>query len=198
MKKYLIKLLIPLLIISCQKEDDLFVPITETNNTTNSTTSNVSDTTINNINTDVTILDSEYKLVKCTFEYIDNNDQSNNISYFGYPYDEYGVTTNFKNDGTDTILVNMPMYPSTYYNATIPLYLPNGEPEWFMLIVNNIIKTEQYVNMNVDMRRVVCPQFLYGLDFHFSITEDNGMLILNLHDTGDNWSTHQTLRFEPI
>ena len=54
----------------------------------------------------ITILDTDYKLVKCTFEYIDYNDQSNNISYFGYPYNKYGVTTNFKNDGANTILVN--------------------------------------------------------------------------------------------
>ena len=135
MKKYIIKLLIPLLIISCQKEDDIFVPTTETNNTTN-TTVNDFDTLTNN---NVTISDTNYKLVKCTFEYVDHNDQSNNISYFGYPYSEYGVTTNFKNDGADTILVNMPMYPATYYNPTIPLYLPNGQPEWFRLIVNNKI-----------------------------------------------------------
>ena len=193
MKNYILPLLIiALSIMSCQKEDDIITPIAPITPSTETTI--ITDTTTNN----TTILDTNYKLVKCTFEYIDYNDQSNNVSYFGYPYSEYGTTTNFKNDGVDTITVNMPMYPSTYYNPTTPLYLPNGEPEWFYLIVNDIVRTEYSIDMNIDMTRVICTLFIYDMDFHFYVTEDNGTIILTLSDIGDNWRTTQTMCFEPM
>ena len=101
MKNYLLPLLIlPLLIMSCQKEDDIFTPIPQNietvNNIDTTTVNNIDTTTVNNIdtttvsNTDTTTNNTttsqpNYKLVKCTYEYIDNNDTSNNINYVGVP-----------------------------------------------------------------------------------------------------------------
>lgn len=208
MKNYLLPLLIiPLLMMSCQKEDDIFTPIPqniETNNNIDTTTvSNIDTTTVSNSDTttnNTTTTQANYKLVKCTYEYIDNNDPSNNISYVGYPYSEYGVTADFSNGefNIDTILVNMPMYPSDYtLNATLPLYF-NGEPEWYQLTVNSTFKTNEYVEFNADMKRVICSQTLYGLNFRLFITEDNGTITLHLPDLGDNWRSNQTLCFEPM
>jgi hypothetical protein len=225
MKNYLLPLLIlPLLIMSCQKEDDILTPIpqnietvnnidtTTVNNIDTTTVNNIDTTTVNNIdtttvsNTDTTTNNTttsqpNYKLVKCTYEYIDNNDPSNNINYVGYPYSEYGITADFSNGefNIDTILVNMPMYPSHYtLNATLPLYLPNGQPEWYQITVNSTFKTEEYVEFNADMKRVICSQTLYGLNFRLFITEDNGTITLHLPDLGDNWRSNQTLCFEPM
>ena len=184
MKNYILALLmLSLSIMSCQKQDDIFTP-----NPTNIETNNIIGTT------------TTYKLVKCTYAYIDNNDQSNNISYVGYPYSEYGTTADFSNGEfhIDTIMVNMPMYPSNYtMNSTLPLYF-NGEPEWFQLTVNSTFKTNEYVEFNADMKRVICSQIIYGLNFRLFITEDNGTITLHLPDLGDNWRSNQTLCFEPM
>jgi hypothetical protein len=208
MKNYILPLLmLSLSIMSCQKEDDIFTPISP--NPTNIETNNIVDTTIVLTNNDTVIVSVDtltnnttttYKLVKCTYEYIDNNDQSNNISYVGYPYSEYGTTADFSNGEfhIDTILVNMPMYPSNYtMNSTLPLYF-NGEPEWFQLTVNSTFKTNEYVEFNADMKRVICSQIIYGLNFRLFITEDNGTITLHLPDLGDNWRSNQTLCFEPM
>ena len=96
----------------------------------------------------------------------------------------------------DTLTVNMPMYPEQYMiQPTIPLYF-DGEPEWFQLIVNNVYKNENFVDMNVDIKRVICSQVLSDFQFRFFITENNGVLILTLSDMGVRWTTTQTMRFE--
>ena len=222
MKKYLLPLLTLLVVLSsCSKEDDLLTPVPQPPQTTTTTTNINGDTT--NINGDTTTnngtgnvlqafendyvvatndnnvtVDINYKLVKCTYEYIESGNPANNISFFGYPYSEYGTITNFKNDGTDSLMVNMPMYPVTYMpQPTEPIYF-NGQPEWFILTVNNIFKTEEYVDINIDMKRVLCPQTIYDMDFRFFITENNGVLTLTLTDHGNNWTTIQTMCFEPM
>tara|TARA_R110000765_G_scaffold158578_1_gene262143 strand:- start:2861 stop:3496 length:636 start_codon:yes stop_codon:yes gene_type:complete len=211
MKNYILPLLIlSLSIMSCQKEDDILTPISP--NPTNIETNNIVDTTIVLTNNDTVIVSVDtltnnttttYKLVKCTYEYIDNDDQSNNISYFGYPYNEYGTTADFSDDGfyIDTILVNMPMYPTQYtIQSTLPLYF-NGEPEWFQLTVNSISEineTESYVDVNADMKRVICSQIIHDLEFRFFISEHNGTITLHLSDIGDNWRSNQTMCFEPM
>jgi hypothetical protein len=197
MKKYLLSLLTLLVILSsCEKEDDILTPITQPTqtNTTNTTNTN-GDTTTN-------VLPTTYKLVKCTYDYIDDNNPSNNISYFGNPYDEYGTTTDFidnlQAEGYDTLMVNMPMYPVWYMpQPTEPLYF-NGEPEWFILTVKDFMKTDEWVDATIDMRRVLCPATITDLQFRFFITENNGVLTLTLTDQGNNWTTIQTMRFEPM
>jgi hypothetical protein len=189
--------------MSCQKEDDIITPITETNNTT----VNSVDTIFNGLDTIINNLPVTYKLVKCTYDYIDYNDQSNNISFFGNPYDEYGTTTDFMNDCcVDTLMINMPVYPVYYPNATEPLYY-NGEPEWFILIINHgffvdggspIGQGGEFVDITFDMRRVLCPATIPNMTIRFFITENNGVVTLTLSDSGNNWVTTQTMRFEPM
>ena len=207
MKNYILALLmLSLLIMSCQKEDDIITPITPITETTNVDSIILvanNDTVIVSVDTLTNNTTTTYKLVKCTYEYIDNDDQSNNISYFGYPYSEYGTTAEFSDDGfyIDTILVNMPMYPTQYtIQSTLPLYF-NGEPEWFQLTVNSISEineTESYVDVNADMKRVICSQIIYDLEFRFFISEHNGTITLHLSDIGDNWRSNQTMCFEPM
>jgi len=210
MKKYLFSIITLLVVLSsCQKEDDILTPITQptqtnTTNTNGDTTTIISNPvdSLGNIDTTTTTTtNTRYKLVKCTFEYTDYDNQSNNVSYFGYPYNEYGTTIDFSTGPTsnDTLTVNMPMYPAQYMiQPTIPLYLPNGEAEWFQLIVNDVLKTENYVDINVDIKRVICSQIIHDLQFRFFITENNGELILTLTDMGVHWTTTQTMRFEPM
>ena len=204
MKKVIVLPVLVILIFlnSCKKEEEIFVPITDTttvNVVDTTTTVNVVDTTTTNVN---------YKLVECTYEYVDYNNSLNNINYFGHPYNQHGITTDFRNDfyeshdgsirNEDILMVNMPMYPEFYMpQPTMPLYY-NGEPEWFILTVTQFNVTEDYVNMNVDMRRLLCPATIYGLEFTFSVIENNGILLLILSDHGNNWETTQTMRFEPI